>query len=152
MAARLPHICIRTTTQRCMSACGCLARTCLPLTRMKCGCTEPASVCNAPHTWAFVIAVCLWVACSCLDLKGFSSFSWSVLGMFTATVGYTDKSNESEHVHEHWWESDKIGCPSPCHEEECCNWSCAFAWLQRLGGKPSSPNQVLVSRTLKRAY
>jgi hypothetical protein len=56
--------------------------------------------------------------------------------MFTATVGYTDKGNESEHVHEHWWENDAIGCPSSRHEQKCCKWSCDFAWLQRLGRKP----------------
>jgi hypothetical protein len=56
--------------------------------------------------------------------------------MFTETLGCTDKGNESEHVHEHWWESDTIGCPSPRHEEECCKWNCDSASLQRLGRKP----------------
>jgi hypothetical protein len=56
--------------------------------------------------------------------------------MFTATVGYTDKGNKSEHVHEHWWESDTIACPSPRLEEECSKWSCDSAWLQSLGRKP----------------
>jgi hypothetical protein len=56
--------------------------------------------------------------------------------MFTATVGYTDKRNESEHVHEHWWENDTIWCPSPRHEQECYKWSCDSAWLQRLGRQP----------------
>jgi hypothetical protein len=49
----------RVFTQRCMSACGCLVRTCLPLTRTSCRCTQPASDCNAPHNEAFVIAVFL---------------------------------------------------------------------------------------------
>jgi hypothetical protein len=39
MAARLPNICIRTIAQRCMSACGCVVRTCLPLTETTCWCT-----------------------------------------------------------------------------------------------------------------
>jgi hypothetical protein len=39
--------------------------------------------------------------------------------MFTATVGYTDKG--SEHVHEHWWESDTTGCPSASPEESDAN-------------------------------
>jgi hypothetical protein len=59
--------------------------------------------------------------------------------MVTATAGYTDekkKRNESEHVHEQWWEVDRIGCPSLRHEEQCCKWSCDSAWLQRLGEKP----------------
>jgi hypothetical protein len=56
--------------------------------------------------------------------------------MFAATGGKSEKGNESEHVHEHWWERDTIGCPSLRHEEECCKWSCDSAWLQRPGGKP----------------
>jgi hypothetical protein len=77
--------------------------------------------------------------------------------MFIATGGYTDKGNESEHVHEHWWERDTIGCPSPRHEEECCKWSYDSAWLhcsrcRSLVESSFLPNQALVSRTLKRAY
>jgi hypothetical protein len=37
MAARLPNICIRTITQHCMSACGCLLQNRLPLTETTCG-------------------------------------------------------------------------------------------------------------------
>jgi hypothetical protein len=47
--------------------------------------------------------------------------SCSVPGMFTATVGYVNKRNENEHVHEHCWPCDTTGCPSPLHQEECCN-------------------------------
>jgi hypothetical protein len=50
MAASLPNICIRSLTRRCISACGCLVRTRLPLTKTTCGCTVPASICYAPHT------------------------------------------------------------------------------------------------------